>query len=245
MLAITLAIVVLAAPIPKNEAANTAATKAVLAELGLADSFGKLADVPKDYRITADELKKVRENADEFPLRAAILQGGETLAKYRGVKVSNELAATDWNKAKALAKDRQKPAANRIIDLEEALERIEALEKFAQKETHPRWKAHHQLVVALLQAELARTHEYNVLLGMIITEQLPENTFEGGTTGLRLIPHETMKSRKAIRKLATDANERFQAMAKDYRLTPWGEVSEKLADAQYGLRWEVVKGEGK
>jgi hypothetical protein len=243
MIAITLSAFVLAAPVPKSEMANSKATLAVLADLGLSDTFGKLSDVPGDYRITAEELKAVRVNPEEHPLRAVILKAGEAVAKCRGASVQMELRATDWKTATVLARREQKAAADRIIELEESFERLQALEKFAGKEQNPRWRAHHDLLYALLEAEIVRTHEYNAALALIVTERLPEDTFEPGTTGLRLVPDAKMKSRKHIRDMAKDSAERFEQLTQDRRGTPWGELAEKLAAIPTGYKLERVKAE--
>ena len=241
MIHVALIAFALAAPLPKNDAANSKATLAMLAELGLTDSYGKLSNVPDRYLLAEGDLKKVRDNPEEFPLRAVILKAGERIRSRNGDKFPTEFKATDLKSAKAAIEPHKKDLALRILDLEESLDEVSALQRLAEKESHPRWQAHNEFLLAYLSVELSKAHEYNTLLGNVATETIDEKAFDDGQNCLRLVAVDHLKCRKQYRDMAKAGKERFAAVAKAHRGTPWGDLAEKMGEQQLGLKWESVK----
>jgi hypothetical protein len=241
MIHVALVAFALAAPVPKVEGANSKGTLAVLAELGLTDSYGKLSDVPDRYAITADELKQVRDNPEEYPLRAVILKAGERIAKSNKTSFPAEFRVDNFNEAKKAVRKVQKDVAFHIVELEERLDELQALERIAAKEPHPRWQVHYEFLTAYLQMELAKSHEYNLALGNVVTETIDEHIFDDGKNCLRLVAVDQLKCRKQFRDMAKEGRVRFADLAKSQRGSPWSDLAEKFADQQLGLKWESVK----
>src|SRR5436309_1752093 len=79
-----------------------------------------------------------------------------------------------------------------------------------------RWQAHYDYALAQLQCRLAFLNEYDLALGNVRTDVLPDLDAAKGHNGFRLVPAEKMRSRKDVAQLAEDAHERFAKVAADH-----------------------------
>jgi len=228
----------LAAPVPKNEVGNSKRCLQVLAELGLPDTFGKLSDVPDRYAITKEELKAVRDNPEEYPLRAVILRSGEAVAKATDGKPPTEFRAVDGKLDKKSIRTTQEKVAQKILELEEASDELIALHKLASKEPHPRWQAHYEFLFGYLLIESSKLHEYNRALGQAIIDDASAAV---GFNGWQVTPAEQMRNPKRIRDSAKHGKQTLSALAKDHPGTPWADLAAKMADQPCGFKWEPAK----
>jgi hypothetical protein len=206
------------------------------------------ADVP---------VEDVRKDPDRYPLRAAVLHA---LAAVR----ETWLAPVAVPKGKK--KDRQTPTgfltavrapvtetfkkeireyqvlpAVGIVKLEEAARGLEAVAGLRAREPR-RWQAHHDYAAAEVHARLAFLHEYDLALGRVLKEELPELDKKKGHDGWRLVPDAKMHSKKDVQKLADQSRELFGKVAADHKDTPWAALAKRELDRPPGLTWEPTAG---
>jgi hypothetical protein len=83
---------------------------------------------------------------------------------------------------------------------------------------------------------LALLNEYNLVLGHVRTESLPE--LPAGSSSWRLTHIEKMSSKKDIQELAESARAAFKDVAALNPGTPWEVLAKRTMLALPGLRWE-------
>lgn len=190
-------------------------------------------------------IEDIFRESDKYPLRVAVLRALQTIrdtTAMMGARDARPIAAitapiTDDFKKKVL--DVQAPMAVSIAKLEGEIMALEGVEKFREKE-NKRWQANYQYATGQLRLRLALLNEYNLALGNIRTETLPE--LPASATGWRLRPFDKMSSRKEIQELADSAHIAFEANIKVDKGTPWEVLSKRAAATLCGLRWEPVMG---
>jgi len=141
------------------------------------------------------------------------------------------------DKVKAeIFKEQMKPA--RILG--ELMERLEELRKAGEardKEMSPRWQAHYDYVLAELLARTAYVSEYNLMLGKIRKDELPELR-PSVQTGWRLASRDKMQSGKDIKDMATESKKLFAKLIKDHPGTPWEILAKRESLTALGLDWQ-------
>jgi hypothetical protein len=131
----------------------------------------------------------------------------------------------------------QTPLAVATAKLEDELASLEAIGKMKDKETK-RWQAHYDYTVGQVRLRLALMNEYNLILGHVRTESLPE--LPAGSTGWRLTHTDKMSSKKDVQELADGAKTAFEAVAAANKGTPWEVLAKRAMLTPPGLRWEPV-----
>ena len=139
--------------------------------------------------------------------------------------------------AKAQVREYQVLPAVGIVKLEEALRELEAVAGLRAGEPR-RWQAHHDYAVAELHARLAFLHEYDLSLGQVLKEELPDLDKAKGHDGWRLAPATKMHSKKDVQAVAERSRELFGKLAADHKDTPWSALARRELDRPPGLRWE-------
>jgi hypothetical protein len=143
---------------------------------------------------------------------------------------------------KTRVRDYQVLPAVGIVKLEEALRELEAVAGLRASEPR-RWQAHYDYAVAEVTARLAFLHEYNLSLGQVLTESLPDLDKAKGHDGWQLVPAAKMHSKKDVQKLAEQSRELFGKVAADHKDTPWAALAKRALDRPLGLKWEPTGGE--
>ena len=138
---------------------------------------------------------------------------------------------------KAQVREYQVLPAVGIVKLEEALRELEAVAGLRASEPR-RWQAHHDYAAAELHARLAFLHEYDLSLGQVLKEELPE--LGKSQDGWRLVPAAKMHSKKDVQKLAEQARELFEKVAAEHRDTPWAALAKRELARPPGLKWEAT-----
>jgi hypothetical protein len=198
------------------------------------------------YRADYDTLEQIEEQPAKYPLRIAVLKTIRLLrdrfsAEHATITLRESFAgggSSERTKA-AILREQAKPARLEL-DLEEALEEMRAAGKERGRESSKRWQTHYDYILAQLLARIAYVHEYNLMLGKIRKDELPELT-PGVHTGYRLSSQEKLQSPKEVRDLAAEARTTFTRIAHDNAGTPWEILARRARLTALGLRWEPTR----
>lgn len=247
---------VVTAPKPVADAASPADVRQILDELALPPfrvtagedqplelqgvvtfSAQKLAPYKPDYA----SLAEVRAQAAKKPLRGAVLDTLDLLRRVAQPSRTGE-GFRDFYPAKAPAnlKDRvrreQERPAKLMASLNEAREHLEKVAEERSEEPSKRWQAHFDYVRAQLLARMAFLEEYDLMLGKIRKDEMPELE-KGSQVGWRLVAREKMQGGKEVRDLANQARKLFAKIARDHAGTPWEVLARRSSHTSLGLEW--------
>jgi hypothetical protein len=188
-------------------------------------------------------IEEISRDVEKYPLRAVVLRSIQTIrdTMHHGGpndgKVISSIATPLNGQLKKTVLDAQAPTAMAITRLEDELAALLGVENQRIKETK-RWKAHYDYTLAQVRLRLALLNEYNLALGHVRTESLPD--LPDNAPGWRLIHSDKMVSRKDVRKLADQARTSLQAIITDHKGTPWEVLARRAILTPPGLRWEPI-----
>lgn len=221
------------------------------------DQFAYLATAWRGYEpdITTDDIRKA---PNRYPLRVAVLDAAATIRDVwtppppdkKGKKdkdagprplFRSELASPVTEPMKRQILELQVFPARGIAKLDQAIATLTALADDRKREPK-RWQAHYDLVLAECHARLAFLHEYDLMLGKVRTDSLPDLDAAKGQNRWRLVPSEKLQSKKDVQEIARQARERFEAVAKAHPGTPWAARARHAAAVPLGLAWVPVGG---
>jgi hypothetical protein len=232
----------------------TADVKSVLQELALPplDFGGRVESLAAlSALVTRDAIKPyapdvsiddILKDVEKYKLRAAVLGALHTIrntalsADPKAPPPLTAVAAPITDKTKKIVLGMQEPIALSVAKLELALVELEAVADLRKNEPK-RWQAHYDYTLAQVRLRVARLHEYNLLLGHIRTETLPE--LPVGATGWRLIPADKMQSKREVKQLAEDAADALKSLATDHKGTPWEVLAKRSLLTPPGLKWSA------
>jgi hypothetical protein len=204
-------------------------------------SFPFRDDALKDYKadVSLDEILK---NKEKYKFRATV---ADAVSEVRnvwkpgggGLKLRETFSAPVTNGLKGAVKTEQGTLAVGIAKLELLNQRLDALVKDREAQP-PRWQANYDYARAVVKARLAYMNEYDLMLGNVQTETLPER--DAKQDSYRLVSTETakMKSKKDVKQLATDAGEIFDKLIADRKGTPWALQAKRDKAVALGLAWQ-------
>lgn len=195
----------------------------------------------KQYEADAslDEIRKPA-NSEKYPLRLAVLDAIGTLRDLFGKDwfvLRKEFSGPLSVEVKKQIAEEQLVPARVILKLEIVFDRLEAVEPQRANELR-RWQAHYDLAVATCLARLAFLHEYNMMLGQIRLENLPDLNAAKGENAYRLVSANELKSTTSVKKLAERSSKLFDQIVEEHRGTPWAIAAAREKAAPLGLRWE-------
>ena len=211
-----------------------------LADLNLATLVTRDALKPYEPDVSIDDILK---NAAKYKLRVAVLRALQTIrdtslpADPCAAKPPTAIAAPITERSKKAVLDAQGPIALALAKLEGELEALTLLADLRDKEPK-RWRAHYDYALAQVRLRLAVLNEYNLALGHVRTETLPE--LSDGSRGWQLAFVEKMQSKKPIRDLAAAATEGFKTLAAENKGTPWEILAKRALLTPPGLKWEPI-----
>lgn len=223
--------------------------KAILSELALpplgddplSPDFPFSADALKDFAADAilDEILKAPE---KYPLRVATLRALQAMRDSWPLGTKEAKSMTSINaplndRIKKLVADAQLPFALAIAKLELELENLQGVADKRAGETK-RWQAHYDYAIAQLRLRLVLLNEFNVSLGKVRTETLPD--LPPGSPGWRLVPSDKLQSGKSVRVLLETATEDFNRLANNWKGTPWEVLARRELAVLPGLKWEPI-----
>lgn len=97
------------------------------------------------------------------------------------------------------------------------------------------WQANYDYILARLYARQARILEYNVMLGKIRRDDLPELNPQLHK-GWRLIAKEKLSDKDA-KEAAAKSQGMYKRLAEEHKGTPWELIARKEGSAHCGLEW--------
>jgi hypothetical protein len=209
------------------------------------------ADVLKDYApdVSIEEILKDKE---KYPLRVAVVEALDEVrnlwkapGRAGGLRVRESIAAPVSEDVKKQLKTELDAWAIGIARLELHSNKLDDLAKDRAAEP-PRWQAHYDYARAVLKVRMAYMQEYDLAIGNVITETLPELDAKLGHDAYALVSLETakMKSKKAVKQLAADAAELFEKLATERKGTPWAVQARWDRLVPLGLSWRPVATKG-
>jgi hypothetical protein len=209
---------------------------------GIARLLPFSAEMIERYRPDYGSLREIEHDAAKHPLRVQVI---ETIKLLRTTFDPNGpqgtlreyFQGTSNERIKAeILKEQRKPA----LVHDQLMERLEALRKAGEqrdKETSPRWQAHYDYVLAQLLARTAYVSEYNLMLGKIRKDELPELQPKVHT-GWRLASCEKMQSGKDVKEMAAESRKLFAKIIRDHPGSPWEFLAKREQLTALGLEWQ-------
>lgn len=222
------------------------AVKKVEKEQKFADSIPFTEAALKDYMNdgpTFEDIQKSPEKYEkEYPLRAAVVEAILEMRKLVQDDPRKELPEevrapiSDMFKAR-ITNDFQRIITTRQGILEELKDKFEAADKKRETEKSKRWLANFDFAFAQVRIRLAYIFEYNLALGKVKLEQLPERD-EKVHKGWKLSSGEKMASPKDIRDMAEEGKNALTELMKAHPNTPWAMLAKTQRFMTLGLNWQ-------
>lgn len=214
-------------------------------DAGLADSLADVvffpADALADYK-TDMTLEEAEKAGDKFPVRAAAAKALKLIrdkwGKDKGAAVLTRFTGEANDAVKKDIGMKQLMPALLEADLGELDEDMEKAKKVLDKEESKYWKAMFLYAYAQTKARLAFMNEYNLMLGRIRTDSLPEFN---KAVGLQLVSVEKMESKKDVKEMAAAAKETFAELIAQHKGTPWAVMAKQYRVVALGLKWQEYK----
>jgi hypothetical protein len=208
------------------------------------------ADALKEYAadVTIDDIMNDKE---KYSFRVAVIEALneiralEKAPRAGGLKSRATIAAPVTEDLKRQLKLELEAWAIGIAKLEVLNLKLDDLAKERAKQP-PRWRAHYDYARAVVLNRLAYMQEYNLALGNVITEVLPELDAKLGHDSYVLVPlaTENMKSKKPVKQLASEAAELFTKLAVERKGTPWAVQARRDRAVPLGLTWQPLASKG-
>ena len=214
----------------------------------LADSFPFTEAQVKDFmNDVGPSFEAVAKEPEKFvkthPIRAATVMAFFEMRKLRQENAADELPEefkspiSDMTK-KQITDKFQRTIAERQTILEEQRDALEAVASKKESEKSKRWLAMYDYATAQVKARYAYIYEYNLAMGNVKTDKLPE--LAGNQKGWKLSSVKKMVSPKEIRDVAEAAKEGFNEIVTNYPNTPWAVMAKVQKNMAYGLKWEAA-----
>ena len=192
-----------------------------------------------------EDIQKAPEKYNkDYPLRVATVEALVEMRKLKQGNTADELPErfnspiTDADKKKITDKY-QRTITTRQAILEELKDNLEEINKKRDMEKSKRWLANYDYAYAQVRARLAYIYEYNLALGKVKLETLPElspSQLKNG--GWRLASTQKMISPKEIRDMADEAKSAMTELAKANPNTPWAVLAKAQRSMALGLNWQ-------
>jgi hypothetical protein len=200
------------------------------------------AEAIQRYQPDYHSLAEIEHSSEKYPLRMQVIQTIELMRATFDADGSHGLlrdyfygGSSDRVKA-AIFKEQMKPA--RVLEeLQERLEELRKAARYRDRDPSPRWQAHCDYTLAQLLARTAYVSEYNLMLGRIRKDELPELRPDVHT-GWRLASCEKMQSGKDVREMAAQAKMLFAKLIKEHPGTPWEVLAKRAWLTALGLEWQ-------
>jgi hypothetical protein len=233
--------------------ANPGDVARIVEEFALPPLKRDVADQPLDDLTVYPEnvLKEYAEDVpvatimaekDKYPFRVKVIEAMAAVkdvwtgAGDAGFQIRETCPKVD-EQLKKTVKAEQTPIALATAKLELAEAGLMAVAGM-KKDQPKRWQAHYDWALAQVLIRRAYIEEYNLALGNIITETMPQLDPKLGHDGYKLVSAEKMKSKKNIVDDANKGREIFDKMMDEYKKTPWATRAKKEKALALGLTWQ-------
>ena len=199
------------------------------------------AKVLERYRPDKGSLAEIQQHPEKYPLRMETIKTIRLLrATFRpqGPQASllEYFQGGNSERLKAEIFTEQKKPARILAELTERLEELRKAGEQRDKEPSLRWQAHYDYILGQLLARTAYVSEYDLMLGKIRKDELPELQPKLHA-GWRLASCEKMESGKDVKQMAAAAKKVFEKIIKEYPGTPWEVLAKRARLIALGLEW--------
>lgn len=200
------------------------------------------AEALKRYRPDYRSLRHIEQDSAKYALRVQVLKTVRLLRATFNPQGPQGLL-TDYfqgdsnERIKAIILREQRKPARVLAELNERLEELRKAGEQRDKETSPRWQAHYDYILAQLLARTAYLSEYDLMLGKIRKDELPELQ-PRLHTGWRLASREKMQSGKDVKEMAAEARKLFAKVIQEHPGTPWEVLAKREGLTALGLEWQ-------
>ncbi|MFL5339668.1 MAG: hypothetical protein ACJ8F7_05825 [Gemmataceae bacterium] len=184
----------------------------------------------------------------KHPLAAATVQAGERLRKLgtgEAARLQMVVRSPITPQFKKQVLQMQKVPARILAELDDIAETLEKAGDKRAAETSLRWKAHFELLTARLRLWRVAIHEYDLMLGKIRKDELPELVAAKNENGWRIVVADKVQSGSEVKELVKEANKLLAKVGKDYPGTPWAELAKRDLALRVGLEWQPATLPGK
>lgn len=200
------------------------------------------ADAMKVFKTTSPE-EEAKDEA-KYPWRKAALKAMDDLrGKWREFAqpqrdsvLKDGLSGKANDELKKAIEREQKPLSVLSLELSEIVDTLEEMKEKAEKDESKFWVATFRFALAQAKLRLAFSHEANLALGNVRTDNLPD----GVERGVRLVQVPKMKAR-AHAGGAKEAQAILDELAKECKGTPWEVAAKQWRGVSLGLEWRVKK----
>ncbi len=203
-------------------------------------------DHPEDAVVfSADAMKAYAEQpaSDEFPWRAAATKAladirgrwKEFADPTKGGVLFDGLNGKANDEIKKAIEKEQKPLSVLALELSEIVDALLEHKEKAEKDESAYWRATYRFALAQAKLRLAFSHEANLALGRVRTDNLPE-----GSDGWKLVQVPKMENRKEATG-AKEAQALLDELAKEAKGTPWEVAAKQWRGVSVGLKWQPKK----
>jgi hypothetical protein len=202
-------------------------------------------EVMKDYKL-AVPVDDILKDKEKYKFENTVLEAMGTIRQlwkaegaikprdYFGGVAENDGKPNDM--IKKTIKDEQEFWAVGIAKMELAMIELDMVAPM-RANAPKRWQAHYDYALAEVKARLAFMHEYNLLLGNIITDTLPAMDAKQGHNCYKRVPAEKMKSKKDVQQLAEEAKELLGKLMTEHKGTPWAMQAKAEKPVPLGQSW--------
>jgi len=218
------------------------------------DRAQRLADLPfkedilREYANTGPTFAQIQKDPEkyreEYPVRVAAVEAIVAMRSLREEKASDELPEdfrspiSDSTK-KQITDKFQRVVSFRQDTLKELMDdKLEPAMKKRDMEKSKRWLATFDYAYAQAKLRWAYISEYNLAMGKVKLEQLPELDEKLLQKGWRLASTEKMISPKEVRDVGEDGKNALAELVKNYPNTPWAVLAKTQRSMIIGLKWQ-------
>ena len=200
---------------------------------------------PEKYRLRAkvlaafDATREVWATTPDLPVpkikKQPLPKGKKATPNVFLTRVTGPVTAAFKDEVKAY----QVFPATGILKLETALGELQSVGELRAKEPK-RWRAHYDYALAQCLARVVFLNEYDLALGYILREELPDLDAKKGQDGWRMVPSDKMLSKREVKAMAEAARAAFEKITVDHKGTPWAALAARELAAPPGLKWEAT-----
>ncbi len=179
------------------------------------------------------------DEKEDSAFRAAVKAGVKVLeASDKGFPIMEEFVAVPEVQLALLKKQIENTQKNAVgqafFDLAKVAEELEERADARAKETLY-WQANYDYVLARLYARQARILEYNVMLGKIRRDDLPQLNPQLHK-GWRLVGKDQLSDKDA-KECADKARKYYKRLLEEHKDTPWELIAKAEVSTKWGLDW--------
>jgi phage FluMu protein Com len=207
----------------------------------LSFSAGSMEAYQADYR----SIKEIKSTASRYPLRSAVLDALEAIRTgfnpaSDAFSLLDSFPAGNSEQRNKEIRERQMKQAKVLALLTEALDNLRQAGEGRDAEKSKRWQAHYDYVLATLLARMAYVSEYDLMLGKIRKEELPELK-PNVDTGWRLASRDKLSSGKEVKEMVAESRKILAKLIKQHPGTPWEVLARRERVTALGLEWQTTR----